>query len=228
MIARTIGALSGASAAARKPDDSFVYLPNSPYYQPNWSHYRYRPALGEAPARASGLPPGPGRHLLRAGTRLSLRFVTVGGVVSEAAHGRARAGSTPADRRRGHARLCASSTFVDQILPSGDFDLALYGFGVGPSAAAPLPNFGCQEQGNDTGYCDRLMTRDLVQVDRIVDDRRRVGLMNRIDVRLAKAVPRIPLFQHTGLFAFKATVRGVVANGAYTWAWNAEDWWLAR
>ena len=78
------------------------------------------------------------------------------------------------------------------------------------------------------GYCDRLMTRDLVQVDRIVDDRRRVGLLNRIDVRLAKAVPSIPLFQHTGLFAFRATVRGVVANGVGSFAWNAENWWLDR
>ena len=62
-----------------------------------------------------------------------------------------------------------------QILPSGDFDLALYGFGVGPSTRGPFDIFGCGGSDNVMGYCDRLMTRDLVQVDRIVDDRRRVG-----------------------------------------------------
>jgi hypothetical protein len=54
-----------------------------------------------------------------------------------------------------------------------------------------------------------------------------VRLLNRIDARLANAVPAIPLYQNTFLFAFKATIRGMVPNGACSFAWNAEDWWLA-
>ena len=81
---------------------------------------------------------------------------------------------------------------------------------------------------NYTGYCDRLVTRDLVEATQILDDSRRVGLLNRIDARLARAVPAIPLFQNTGLFALKGTVRGVVPNGVDSWAWNSEDWWLDR
>ena len=227
-IARTIGALSGASAAARKPDDSFVYLPNSPYYQPNWERYRYRPALARRLLEQAGCRLGQDGIFSCAGTRLSLRFVTVAGVV---ARQRTVELATARLRRVGvevKPVFAPVSALYSQILPSGDFDLALYGFGVGPSTRGPFDVFGCGGSNNVMGYCDRLMTRDLVQVDRIVDDRRRVGLLNRIDMRLAKAVPSIPLFQGTGLFAFRATVRGVVANGVGDFTWNAEDWWLAR
>ena len=73
-----------------------------------------------------------------------------------------------------------------------------------------------------------MVTRDLVQASRILDQKRRVDLLNRIDARLAKAVPAIPLFQGSGLFALKATVRGVVPGEAGYFTWNAENWWLER
>jgi hypothetical protein len=43
-------------------------------------------------------------------------------------------------------------------------------------------------------------------------------------VRLAKAVPAIPLFQLSGLFAFRADIRGVGVGASLMW--NAENWWL--
>lgn len=99
---------------------------------------------------------------------------------------------------------------------------------MGASTSGHADVFGCQRPSNFTGYCSRLVTRDLDQATRILDDKRRVGLLNNIDARLAKAVPAIPLYQVTGLFAFKATIRGVVPNGAGGFTWNAEDWWVER
>ncbi len=80
--------------------------------------------------------------------------------------------------------------------------------------------FGCQQPRNYTGYCDRLVTRDLVNASQTLDDARRVGLLNRVDVRLARAVPAIPLFQTTFLDARKTSVRGVVPNGFGSDFWD--------
>jgi ABC-type transport system substrate-binding protein len=91
-----------------------------------------------------------------------------------------------------------------------------------------LDIFGCQQPDNFTGYCSRLITRDLAQARLIVDHKRRVELLNKIDARLARAVPAIPLYQNTFLFPFKAAIRGVVPNGVGSFAWNAEDWWVER
>ena len=85
----------------------------------------------------------------------------------------------------------------------------------------------CGHEANIAGYCDRLLTRDLLRATRTLDLGRRVELLNRIDVRLAKAVPHIPLYQHTGLVAFSARVKGIepAPEGLL---WNVEDWWLDR
>ncbi len=88
--------------------------------------------------------------------------------------------------------------------------------------------FGCQGVYNFTGYCDRLVTRDLNQAARTLDLERRVAYLNRVDARLAKAVPAIPLFEGRSLFAFKATVQGPVSGSTGHFTWNAENWWLAE
>ncbi len=51
------------------------------------------------------------------------------------------------------------------------------------------------------------MTGDLDQATRILDDGARARLLNKTDARLARAVPAIPLYQGTSLFAFKNTVQ---------------------
>jgi ABC-type transport system substrate-binding protein len=56
---------------------------------------------------------------------------------------------------------------------------------------------------------------------------------NRIDRRLAAAVPALPLYQLPLTFVVRKGLHGVVPNG-YThltseWSvWNAENWWLER
>jgi ABC-type transport system substrate-binding protein len=119
--------------------------------------------------------------------------------------------------------------FFGTLVPNGDFDLALYAYGVGASTSGPGDTFECQKQpDNTTGYCDRLVSRDLDRATRILDDRRRIALLNGIDGRLATAVPALPLYQTKELFALDTTVRGVIPNGAGVFTWNAQDWWLAE
>ena len=227
-IAQAVGKLTFASAAARLPLDSAVFLANSPYYQRNWRSYRYRPDRARRLLEQAGCRTGADGIYVCAGNKLSLGFATAAGV----------------ERRELAVRLAQAqlrkvgievipvfappSVVFGQVIPSGDFDLALFAWIEEARTAGPSDIFRCQGPSNYTGYCDRLVTRDLVQATKILDDSKRVGLLNKIDARLAKAVPAIPLFQNTGLFAFNANVRGVVPNGVGSWAWNAENWWLAQ
>jgi peptide/nickel transport system substrate-binding protein len=227
-IARAIGA--SYSAAVLDPLDSVVFMANSPYYQPNWKGYRYRPVQARRLLEQAGCRRGVDGIYSCAGERLSLRFVTSAGVerrertveLAQAQLRRIGVEVIP--------RFAPPPYFQQTILPSGDFDVALFRWINGASTSGPADIFGCQRPGNLTGYCDRLVTRDLTRAGLVLDDGRRVRLLNRIDVRLANAVPAIPLYQNTFLFAFRASIQGFVPNGvdAASFAWNAEDWWLER
>ncbi|MBA2641591.1 MAG: ABC transporter family substrate-binding protein [Actinobacteria bacterium] len=227
-IARAVGELTLASPAVRKPLDSVVFLANSPYYRPNWRSYRYRPDRARRLLEQAGCRRGTDGIYVCAGDRLSLRFAAPAGVERRELSVRL----AQAQLRRVGVEVvpvfASPSILFSQILPSGDFDFIIFGWILGAITRGPAEIFGCQQPSNFTGYCDRLVTRDLVQATQILDDSRRVGLLNKIDARLANAVPAIPLYQGTGLFAFKKTVRGVVPNGAGFEAWNSEDWWLAE
>ncbi len=228
-IARSLGKLSLDDAAALEPQDNVFFLANGPYYRPNWKGYRYRPARARQLLEQAGCRRGPDGIFVCGGHRLSLGIGAVAGVER-----RARTVElVQAQLRRigveARPRFSPVGVWINQILPNGDFDLALFTWGSGASSTAGWEDvLGCRGDQNLTGYCNRLVTRDLVRATRTIDDRRRARLLNRIDVRLAKAVPLIPLFQNKGLFALKASVRGVVPNGVGSWTWNAEDWWLDR
>jgi peptide/nickel transport system substrate-binding protein len=227
-IARAIGELAGAGEGALAPLDSVVFMANSAHYQPDWNGYRSRPALARRLLERAGCRRAEDGIYSCAGERLSLRFVTSAGV---ARRERTIELAQAQLRRIGvevRPVFAPPTIFLGTIVPSGDFDLALFRWITGASTSSASDIFGCQGLANFTGFCDRLMTRDLAQAMLIVDDKRRVKLVNKIDARLAKAVPAIPLYQNTFLFAFRATIRGVVPNGVDFFGWNAENWWLER
>jgi peptide/nickel transport system substrate-binding protein len=226
-IARTIGKLFLESEAALAPLDSVVFLGNSPYYEPSWKGYRYRPARARRLLEQAGCHRGPDGIYSCGGSRLSLRFMTNAGIeyregVIELAQRELRQAGVEV-RPVYLATLDALITALER----GEFDLALFSWNLGASTV-PSPIFECQAPNNFTGYCDRLVTRDLVQATRMIDDNRRVRQLTRIDARLAKGVPVIPLFQNKSLFAFRASIRGIVPNGVGLFTWNAENWWLER
>ena len=225
-IARAAGELAGASGAALEPLDSFVFVANSPYYQPHWKGYRHRPALARRLLERAGCRRGDDGIYSCAGERLSLRLATVTGVERRERSvelARAQLRQVGVEVRPEYR---PQAGFFEDFLHGGDFDLALFGWGASTSVLFDI--FGCQRPSNFTGYCSRLVTGDLDQATRILDDKRRARLLNGVDARLAEAVPAIPLFQAAGLLALKTSIRGVVPNGAGSFTWNAEDWWLER
>ena len=109
------------------------------------------------------------------------------------ARGRARTSPTPARRCRGRAAFTHPWAFFGQIAPSGDFDVILFGWlGFG---GLVWPEGWCGHEQNWAGYCSRLTTRDIEQVNRIVDPVQRARVLNAADAKLARAVPALPVVQ---------------------------------
>ncbi|MGH3082811.1 MAG: peptide ABC transporter substrate-binding protein [Gaiellaceae bacterium] len=227
-IVRKLGDLDLEPGSAVTPLDSVVFGVNSPFYRPNWSFYRYRPAEAQRLLGQAGCRPGADGIYACEGERLSLRAVTTAGVERRELQLRLVQSQL---RRVGvdvQLEFVPSRVFFGTTLRSGDFDMALFAWGRGASLAGAYDVFGCKGVNNDTGYCSGPVHRDLVQTVRILDLEQRVRVLNQVDVKLAKDVPVIPLFQPPFLTALRARLRGVVPNDAEGFTWNSEDWWLSR
>jgi ABC-type transport system substrate-binding protein len=222
-----VRALFGEIAPKWRPLDSNVFLAQSPFYRPNWRSYRYDPARAQRLLRQAGCRLGPGDIYSCAGARLSLRFFTTGGAVV-----RERIAQLVQNQLRlvgieVEPTYAPSAALFDQILPSGSWDLALFGYAYGPDPHGRDDFYGCGGRGNWSGYCQRLVTRDLDQADRILDQEQQARVLNRADAEMARDVPVIPLYQ--GLLA--VYVRSNIRNFFMSFPadyWKAENWWLER
>jgi peptide/nickel transport system substrate-binding protein len=216
----------GATQRMPRPLDSAVLRSSNRAYRPNWSGYRYRPAEARRLLRRAGCRPGSDRIYRCAGERLSIRFVARG-----AARRVQTLGLIQAQLRRIGIEalpIYATQPGHDQVLDTGAFDVTLFAwFGPGAEGGEIKDLFGCGGSQNYMGYCQRLVTKDLDQSDRILDAGRRARVLNRADARIAKDVPTIPLFEVPLLVAVRSTIRGFTPAGFASPLWNAENWWLA-
>jgi peptide/nickel transport system substrate-binding protein len=207
--------------------DSMIVPTQSPHYAPNWRRYRYRPALARRLLEQAGCRRDPGGVYECDGRPLSLRFYTSAGVPP-----RARVFSlVQAQLRQVGVEVLSNFTsrpvLFDQIIPSGEFEVVFFSWGYSPESSGWNDVFGCEGPANYTGYCQRLVTADLDQADRILDSSRRAAALNRADRMLANDVPVIPLYQLVALAAQRTTLRGVVFNPVNHLD-GAENWWLDR
>lgn len=207
--------------------DSVVYPTPSRYYRSNWSLYRYRPAEARRLLEQAGCRRGADGIYECSGQRLSLRFVApvIPGSyrprVVELVQAQLRPVGVEVIPRFG-----PQAVVFEQILPSGAFDVALFRWTAGPDPS-PESVFGCGGSQNYTGYCQRLVSADLDQVDRIFDSDQQARVLNRADVQMAKDVPAIPLFEQPQWAALRSTVRNFAPSSLDPLV-NAENWWLAR
>ena len=114
---------------------------------------------------------------------------------------------------------------LDQIF-AGDFDVVSFAW-INVDGFGHKDIYGCGGSSNVTGYCQRLVSADLDQADRIFDAAQRARVLDRADRQLAKDVPVIPLYQIPWVYTYKDTIRNVVPSPDNLF-WNAEDWWLDR
>ncbi|MBA2297722.1 MAG: peptide ABC transporter substrate-binding protein [Actinobacteria bacterium] len=216
----------GIDRTENPTSQSASFLNTSRYYVPNWKGYSYRPAVARSLLERAGCRRGGDGIYSCGGERLSLRFFTTAG-----ARLRERGLELiQAQLRRVGVEMLLTfapgSTLFSQILPRGEFDAVSFTFFVGDTIGG-TGVFGCGGGQNVSGYCQRLVTRDLDQVDKILDASQRASLINRVDRQLANDVPVIPLYQVPFVLAYRTTIRNVVASPSNLF-WNAESWWLAR
>jgi peptide/nickel transport system substrate-binding protein len=220
-----VRALYGEVVPQVQPLDSDVFLGTSRSYKPNWAIYRYRPDLARRLLEREGCRRGADGIYSCAGERLSLRFI------SRAAPARRvqTLELVQAQLRQVGIEVLAryaTQAAHDQILESGDFDVTLFMW-IQSDETGQDHLFGCGGQQNYTGYCQRLVTADLDQSERILDERQRARVLNRADAQMAKDVPVIPLFQVPVVAGIRSFIRNFVVHSTGP-TWNAENWWLDR
>jgi peptide/nickel transport system substrate-binding protein len=209
------------------PLDSTIYLQNERSYRPNWNIYRYSPTKARRLLEQAGCRRGADRIYECAGERLSLSFVTTAGNSFR----KRTLELVQAQLRQVGVEVVPSyvpSADILLQLPSGTFDVALF---LWLDKAAPeevLSRYRCGGEQNYAGYCSRLYTSDINQLDRIVDPKRRAAVANRADRRMAGDVPVLPLYQRPFIFGVRKDIQGFVPNGFGSIVWSAENWWLAR
>lgn len=211
------------------PRDNLLLTRSSRSYRPNWNGYRYRPDEARRLLERAGCRMGGDGIYSCAGERMALRFVSRGTLVRRVQ----TLELIQAQARRAGIEVLpeyVSSSVHNRVLETGDFDVTLFAwFGSGADGPGIEDLYGCGAPQNHIGYCQRLVTRDLDQADRIVDSDRRAHVLNRVDVQLARDVPSIPLFEVPGLAAVTPAVRNFLPTFSFfDPTWNAENWWLER
>jgi peptide/nickel transport system substrate-binding protein len=209
--------------------DSMVFRTGSRFYKANWSMYRHRPVEATRLLEQAGCRRGADGIYACGGEKLSLRFVTTGGAVRREVTLGLLQGQLRQVGIEVKPTYAASVSLVAQIMASGDADLALFSYFTFPN----LPGwdvahvFGCRDSLNVTGYCQRLVARDLDQARRILDEEQRARVLNKADAQLARDVPVIPLFQPPLAVYVRSNIQNYVDRFP-TAPWNAENWWLDR
>jgi peptide/nickel transport system substrate-binding protein len=225
--AAIVRAVYGGFLPKWKPSQNAVFLSASHYYQENWRSYSYRPPRARRLLEQAGCRRGVDGIYVCAGERLSLRFVTTTG--SE----RRRIALELAQRQLRRVGIEATPSytafpaFFDQIVIPGKFDVALFTNFYDPDVGGASDIYRCGGAENLTGYCQRLVTRDLTEADRILDPAQRARVLNRADRQMAKDVPVIPLWNEPAAASVRSTVHGVVPCFP-SWIWHAENWWVER
>jgi peptide/nickel transport system substrate-binding protein len=206
--------------------DSTIYLTNERSYRPNWNVYRYRPTRARRLLEQAGCRRGADRIYECAGERLSLVFVTTAGNPLR----KRTLEIVQAQLKQVGVEVVPSYVPNADILvqlPSGNFDVALF---LWIDKAAPEEvqgRYRCGGEQNYAGYCSRLYTSDINQLERIIDPKRKAVVANRADLRMAGDVPVLPLYQRPFTFGLRKHIQGFVPNGFGSIVWSAENWWLA-
>ena len=224
-----VRSLYGEIDPTLKPLDSMVFRTWSRFYKPNWSGYRYRPDEARRLLEQAGCRRGADGIYVCGGEKLSLDFVTTAGVT------RRELVLRLVQQQLRQVGIEVRTTYgpgfpgFGKILMDGDFDVALFSNFAPPN----LPGvdvagvFGCHKPTNLTGYCQRLVGRDLDQAGRILDQDQRARVLNRADAQLARDVPVIPLYHPPLAVYVRSEIKNYVDRVPFA-PWSPENWWLER
>jgi ABC-type transport system substrate-binding protein len=210
-----------------KTDQSAIYLPFQAAYRPHWQRWSFSRPKAIRLLRAHGCRRGSDGIFSCQGQRLSFRFVsTAGSPLRE----RTFELIQPQLSRIGIDLVKAfgpRQLVLQTVLPSGDWDLALFSWGYSGDPAALADIWGCKGRLNLIGYCNPKVTALFRRAATELRTSRRPPFLNRADALMARDLPTLPLFARPGYVIYNSRIRNVVWSPIDV-LWNAQDWWIAR
>lgn len=125
----------------------------------------------------------------------------------------------------------ADPKFNSDLLPGGDFDVALFAWVGTPALGSNTSIYTPTDQGggqNFGAWPAAGMKEKFDAANQELDEAKRADEYNAIDQAIWDDLATIPLFQFTDLVANKKSVKNVIYNPSSAGiTWNAQDWTLA-
>ncbi len=213
-------------APGLKTNQSAIFLPFQRQYRSHWQIWGYNPQKAVRLLRSHGCRKASDGIFSCDGRRLSFRFASTGVGLRERTFDliQLQLRHVGIDLVKNYSLL-----FVRDLLPQGDWDLALFAWGraVDPAGADSQAFWACNGVLNYLGYCDRRVTRLLLKAATELSSSKRELLLNRADALMARDLPTLPLFDKPGYLIYNSRIRNVTWNPIDV-LWNAEDWWIAH
>ena len=204
---------------------SLVRLRGEKGYSTEFAKWNYNPSKVDSIMRAHNCSKGGDGIYRCSGTKVSFDFAsTAGNALRQLAFTifQDQAAKAGIELKNG---FVPAGTLFGSKLPAHDFDLAMFTQIVTVDPHYVVSNFACGNASNYTEYCNRQVTRWLLQSDRELNDAKRLALIKRVGKVLANDVPMVPLFQRPTYFVYKSAISGLVDNPTSQGpSWNAEGW----
>src|SRR5256714_10248574 len=218
-------ALYGTLNPSVGPLGTIVRLKGEAGYRNDFASLNYAPAKVEAAMKAHNCSKGGDGIFTCSGTKVAFDFAsTTGNALRTLAFTifQDQAAKAGIELKNG---FVPAGTLFGSKLPAHDFDLAMFTQLVTVDPHYVATNFACGNASNYTEYCNRQVTRWLLQSDRELNDSKRLALVKKVGKVLAKDVPMIPLFQRPTYFVYKTALGGLVDNPTSQGpTWNVEKW----
>ena len=226
-----------ASAKELPVLQSHIFMPFEDGYQQNWARWTFSQRNAIAILKRNGCTGGPDAPAANNDRvwscpgvgRLSFRFTTTSG-------NQLRALTFEIAQRQLQSvgiellpRFGPSGTVFGQVLPSGDWDVFMFGWRGSPTGSATsFILYGCGGDLNYMSYCNTRVTALLRKAQFTPDAKARAALLNRAERMMAADVPSIPLFARPGFLVNNRKLSGAILNPTNQGStWNAQTWTVA-
>jgi len=220
----------GELAGNTKPLNSIVYYPADAAYTAHFAKWNYdaKKALALLKSHCSGGPSkvgGSGTWTCK-GYPARFRFTwTASNATRTTQEAIIKAQLKDIGIEIVDAALPANVAFGPTGIPSGNYDLADFGWTTSPDPSVYVPIWGCSGESNFLGYCNRAATRLMEASNAELNPAKRAALFNKADELMANDVPTIPMYSRPVPLVYKSAIAGMRNNPANIgFAWNAEDW----
>lgn len=220
----------GELAGNAKPLDNIVYYQADAAYRPDFAKWNYNPkkALGLLKANCTGGPSkvgAPGTWTCK-GIPARFRYTWAAAnamrTVQEAI---VKAQLQDIGIEIADSALPGTVVFGPTGIPSGNYDLASFGWTTSFDPGAYVPMWSCGGESNFLGYCNQRATRLMEQAGATLNPAKRSKLFARADALMAVDVPTIPMYSRPVPLVYKSAIVGMRNNPAAPgFTWNVQDW----